>query len=58
MLSMMMPSPIGISGPLNHVKSPGSTKAKPLASNTQRGKALVSVASRFNVRELYMEVSR
>ena len=57
MLSMMTPSPIGISGPLNHVKSLGSTNARPLASNTQRGKALVSIASRFNVRELYMEAT-
>ena len=53
MLSMMIPSPIGIRGPLNQVKSSGRTSAAPLASSSQSGKALVTAARTGNVRALY-----
>ncbi len=49
MQSMMMPKPRGISGPLNQVKNSGLTMARPLASRSQRGKALVTTVSNGNV---------
>ena len=42
---MMSPSPIGISGPLNQVKTPGRASAIPLAASTHTGKASVPMFS-------------
>ena len=55
MLSMMMPRPSGMSGPLNHVNSSGRTSASPVAASTHSGNALVSAASSFKAGRLYTE---